>query len=72
MSIIFSIAAYRRCVEIPAPEDIREHPRSDPRLGSPVMVSGTIEVPAEDQHLGDSEDISVTNSKVESMMNHQR
>ena len=36
------------------------------------MGSGTIEVHAEDQHPGDSEDVSVTNSEVESVMNHRR
>jgi hypothetical protein len=59
-------------VEPPSTEDIEEVPRGNPKPRSPVMTGVTLEVPAEDQHPEDLGGVSVTNTEVESVMNHRR
>ena len=72
MPIICSMVFCRRCVEPPAAEDVEEVPRGDSNPRSPAVTGVTPGAPAEDQNPEDSGGVSVTNSEVESVMNHQR
>ena len=62
----------RQYVEPPSAGDVEEVPRGDSNPRSPAVAGVTPGVPAEDQHPEDSGGVSVTNSEVETVMNHRR
>ena len=62
----------RRCVEPRVAEDVEEVPKGDSNPRSPTVTGVTPGATDEDQNPEDTEDVSVTNSEVESVMNHRR
>ena len=72
MPIICSMVFDRRCVEPRAAEDVEKVPRGDSNPRSPDVTGVTPGATAEDQNPEDSGGVLVTNSEVESVMNHWR
>ena len=58
-------------MEPPSAEDVEEALRGDSNPRSPAVTGVTPGVPTKDQHPEDSGGVSVTNSEVESVMNHR-